>query len=192
MNHELLQPLVTYQANTLPMTTTSAAVMVILLDNAQEEWEIVLTKRAANLHAYSNHYSFPGGKRDDTDNNLYETAQRETWEEIHIEASTYQYITQLDDFHDRYGHLVRPFVVCMPKDVFLKQVQPSEDEIAFVYYFPFSSLSKLEDNPLLHSVTKRQPSYSYTDGDEFIWGLTAAILVHFANILFSDNRPLTK
>lgn len=187
-----LQRLTDYQPVTLPETIPSAAVMVILLQDEANQLEIVLTKRAMTLPTYAGHYSFPGGIRDAEDANMHATAVREIQEELNLLPDTYQPIAQLDDFQDRNGHLVRPFVSLITKTTFVAKHKISPAEIDRLYYFPLTKLHSLKDNPKLHYITQRRPSYSYTEGDVFVWGLTAAILVHLRNILSAEHDPLGK
>src|SRR5437879_5507287 len=117
----VLKALAQYQAIVQTETLISAAVLIILLfNNDNNELEIVLTKRAANLQTYAGDYSFPGGLRDLTDKDLYHTATREAEEELSLPPDSYQYISQLDDFMSHDGHLIRPFVVAMKKSDFEK------------------------------------------------------------------------
>lgn len=172
-----------YRPTQLMATPLRAAVMVIFLLDENDHVEIVVTKRSANLPTYAGHYSFPGGMADDSDNNLYHTAQRETEEELHLPYSAYSYIGELDDFQDHDGNVVRPFVVQMQKNAFMATYQISPIEIQEMYLLPIKKLFEFKDNPELHHITKRRPSYSYQDGSVFIWGLTAAILVHLRNLI---------
>ena len=188
----ILDTLSGYQPVVLPDTPQTAAVMVILLDNGINDLEIVLTERSRQLPTYAGDYSFPGGMSDSTDSDLYTTATREVQEELNITSAAYQRIAQLDDFMDRYGHLVRPFVTHMNKPDFEKNLKISPDEITQIFYFSLSKLDQIKDNPQLHHITKRRPSYSYAQGNVFVWGLTAAILVHLSNIIYNKNQALGK
>lgn len=181
-----------YQAITLPETSISAAVMIILLITEKNDLEIVLTKRAATLPTYAGDYCFPGGIKDPNDSDLYATAAREVAEELNLSANFYQPIGQLDDFHDHEGHLVRPFVILIRKDNFEKMHKESANEITDIYYFPVTKLIDIDDDPLLHHITHRRPSYSYINGPVFIWGLTATMLVHLGNILGVMSKPIGK
>ncbi|SRR5579883_2781521 len=181
-----------YQPQLLPETEATAAVMIILLIDPAGHLEIVLTKRAETLLTYAGHYSLPGGLRDASDSDLYATATREVQEELFLSSDTYQRIGQLDDFLDRYGRLVRPFVVMMEKETFEKNYKFSADEIDEIYYFSATKLSQIKDDPKLHAITKRRPSYAFSEGDVFIWGLTATILVHLSNIITGENKTVGK
>lgn len=191
-NSIILKDLALYKPSLLTPTSPSAAVMVMLLANEENTFEIVLTKRAPTLLTYAGDYSFPGGMRDEGDKDLYATAMREVEEELNIAPHSYQKIGQLDDFQDRFDHLVRPFVTLMEKKHFEKQHKKSDAEITQIYFFPLNHLSQLKDDPALHHLTRRQPSYSYTHEDVFVWGLTAAILVHVFNIISAKNKPFGK
>lgn len=179
-----------HRPTTLPLTAKCAAVMVIFLDNGNGIYEIVLTERSHDLKRYAGDFSFPGGMKDQPDADLYATAIRETQEELNIDLSNQPYLTQLDDFIDRFGHLVRPFVTIIDKPQFEKSLQIAKQEITRVYYFPLSKLPDININPEMSTLTRRHPSYTYTDDQVFVWGLTASILVHLRNILYAENQPV--
>lgn len=187
----IIDALTKYQPHLMNETKPSAAVMVILLIDEYENIDIILTKRTATL-TYAGDYSFPGGMRGSEDKNLYATAMREIKEELNLPDNSYQLIGQLDDFKDRFGHLVRPFITMMQKNDFEKLYQLSTAEISNIYHFPLNKLDEIADNPFLYDITKRHPCYSFSEGDVFIWGLTASILVHVLNIITGVNKPLGK
>lgn len=191
-NKSMIDILKHYQPMLLESTTPSAAVMLILLENGDNPFEIVLTKRAATLPTYAGDYSFPGGMHDATDTDLYATAVREIHEELDLSPNVYQPIGQLDDFQDRYGNLVRPFVSMMNKSEFLKIYKLSAAEITEIYFFPLTKLNEIYDEPKLHVITRRRPSYAYTQGKVFVWGLTATLLMHLSNIISQTNQPVCR
>jgi hypothetical protein len=86
-----------FSPTALPNTPLAAAVLVILLADANRI-EIVITKRATTLPTYAGHYSFPGGMFEEADEDLLQTAIRETAEELHLSANDYEMIGQLNDF----------------------------------------------------------------------------------------------
>jgi 8-oxo-dGTP pyrophosphatase MutT (NUDIX family) len=192
----LMQTLSQYQPILLAETNPCAAVMVILLVDGQNgtdtKIEIILTKRAASLPTYAGDYSLPGGIKDTSDLDLYATAVRELNEELAIPLGTYKLIGQLDDFEDRFGKVVRPFIAIMEKNNFEKLHKISTDEIASIYYFPLHELKDLEDMPELHTITRRRPSYAFRKENFFVWGLTAGILVHLWNIIGDEKKEVGK
>lgn len=189
----LLDKIKYYTANTIESTPLSAAVMLIILkENDEENFEIVLTKRSANLATYAGHYSFPGGMFDARDVDLYQTAIREVQEELNLGPKDYQYIGQLDDFTDREGNKVSVFVTCMAKTDFINKHKISSDEISELYLFPYKKLNQIKDDPSMHNLTRRNPSYVFHESKVYVWGLTASILVHFQNIINKTEKPVTR
>mgnify|MGYP001233437933 FL=1 len=62
-----------------------AGVLILLLkEDKDAEYKIVFTKRSTKLKTHSGEVSFPGGKWEEKDNSLYETALRESNEEINL------------------------------------------------------------------------------------------------------------
>ena len=179
----IIKNIAEYQPKLMPLTSQYAGVMVMFLSDAGNSIEIVLTKRAATLATYAGHFSLPGGMHDESDTDLYATAARELHEELGISPGGYEKIGQLNDFPDRYGNLVRPFVIMMKKSDFLAALVQSMDEIAEIHYLPISELPEIKADPELEIYTKRHPSYSYKKRNMYVWGLTAAILVHLWNVI---------
>ena len=63
-----------------------AGVMIILLQNDNDSGiKILFTKRSSSLSTHSGEVSFPGGKWEEGDKVLYETALRESNEEINLD-----------------------------------------------------------------------------------------------------------
>ena len=59
-----------------------AAVLVPLFVAVDGTLHAVFTERRADLRRHAGEISFPGGRRDEGDSHLCETALRETYEEI--------------------------------------------------------------------------------------------------------------
>eukprot|EP00753_Platysulcus_tardus_P003033 PLAT12192.1.p1 GENE.PLAT12192.1~~PLAT12192.1.p1 ORF type:complete len:350 (-),score=118.83 PLAT12192.1:51-1064(-) len=70
-----------------------------LLRSDDEHVQLLLLKRADNPRdSWSGHVAFPGGRRDESDADDYETAVRETLEETGIDlTSNFYYLGRLDD-----------------------------------------------------------------------------------------------
>ena len=179
-----------YQPQFLSETPHAAAILVICMEDEAKNLFLILTKRSSTLVTYAGDYSFPGGMRDENDLDFKATAQREVKEELNIDAEQYEIIGNLNDFLDRYGNLVKPFVAVINKKMFEEHYQKSLDEVESIYYFPLEELKKLDTNLDLEHITKRHPSYYYQNQDVMIWGLTASIMVHLSNIIFGLHRPI--
>ena len=69
-----------------PTKYKKAGVLILLIkDNDDEEYKILFTKRSEQLKTHSGEVSFPGGKWEEGDSNLYQTALRESNEEINLD-----------------------------------------------------------------------------------------------------------
>ena len=61
-----------------------ASVAILIIDDK----EILFIKRSENLPTHKGHIAFPGGKKENSDKNIVETALREAEEELFIEQSS--------------------------------------------------------------------------------------------------------
>ncbi len=188
MNKEfLVSRLTTYQAKSLPQTAVESAVLLLVVYDENGDLSVVITKRSENI-TYPGDYCFPGGVKDIFDRDFDLAVMRELREELSIGEEYYQMIAQLDDFHDRYGNRVRPFIAIISKNDFEDNFQISSDEISDLHLLPLSELSAIAESEELTKLTRRSPSYLYSKNDVRVWGLTASILVHFSNIIFNGNK----
>ncbi|MEM9391319.1 MAG: CoA pyrophosphatase [Bacteroidota bacterium] len=73
--------------------------VLILLYWKNGEWQIPLTLRHDYDGVHSGQVSLPGGKKDDSDVDVIETALRETQEEVGIESDGIEVIGQLTDLY---------------------------------------------------------------------------------------------
>ncbi len=191
-NKDIIDSISTYAPETATETPLSAAVLILLARDAQDNLFLILTRRPDTIATYAGDYCFPGGMRDTGEDDLKATIIREVSEELSLTQEYYQFIGQLDDFFDRFDNLVRPYVATIAREDFEKHSHISESEIEEIYYFPIENLPQLQINSTLEKLIGRHPSYSYTHDNVFIWGLTASILVQLGNIVFNLNKPLAK
>ena len=172
-----------------PETTASAAVLILLMHNEKEEVFLVVTKRSQQVSRYAGDYCFPGGLKELDDVEFIETLHREVEEELGMCPQSYHIIGQLDDFYDRYHHLVRPFVATIAKENFEARLGVEIEKLDF---FPLTNLQNFHEDKDLERITKRHPAYKYVEGEVVIWGLTASIMVHLYNILYDEHRAVGK
>ena len=66
------------------LPSRDAAVLIPLFFK-EDHAHVLFTKRTDNVEHHKGQISFPGGMRDPEDNNLLDTALRETWEEMGIQ-----------------------------------------------------------------------------------------------------------
>jgi 8-oxo-dGTP pyrophosphatase MutT (NUDIX family) len=106
-----------------PADGSRAAVAAILRPGA-EGAEVLFIRRAdRDGDPWSGHMAFPGGRRDEHDADLYETAVRETREEVGIDLEAHgTLLGRLEDLEAiagarRTGLVIAPFVFALDREV---------------------------------------------------------------------------
>ena len=166
-----------------PTKYKKAGVLILLIkDKDDEEYQILFTKRSEQLKTHSGEVSFPGGKWEEGDSNLYQTALRESNEEINLDMKNVTKLGPLNFLLSRHKIEVNPFVG------YLNQLQDFKGnfEIDEIFTVPISFLMN-EENIEYKEFNRKDlkvyiPSWVY-NGNR-IWGLTAMIAADFLNICF--------
>jgi 8-oxo-dGTP pyrophosphatase MutT (NUDIX family) len=151
-----------------------AAVMVPLYVAAGQLW-VLLTQRTDSLPQHGGQVAFPGGVREEGDENEVATALREAHEELAIDPSHVVVLGQLNDVWTPSGFLISPVVGAIPYPL---MVRPASEEVEAVVQVPFSYLAKPEvvEEEELEIAGERLASPIYHYGSHRIWGATARIL----------------
>lgn len=162
---------------------THAGVLVALYADG-ERLHAVFTKRREDLRRHPGEISFPGGRHEDSDADLLETALREAEEEIGLPADEVQVLGALQPTPTiATGYAVYPFVgVIAPGRAWTL----SPREVAAVLEL---SLEDLRAGYARRRLPRRGlpiRTDTYVVGDDLIWGATARILAD----LFDRVGPL--
>ncbi len=160
-----------------------AAVLALFYPDKNNQTRFLLTERASYNGAHSAQVSFPGGKIDEADKNLQETALRETYEEVGILSENITIIRQISDSYiPPSNFLVAPFMGLTNK----KPVFKPNNEVATIIEVLISDL--LDDNNL--SVINMETSYMknidvpcFKLNDYIVWGATAMMLSEIKDLL---------
>ncbi len=156
-----------------PTDARQAAILVPLYVDAGELWT-VLTQRTDKLPHHRGQIAFPGGSLEPGEE-PWESAVRETEEEIGIEASKILRIGELDEAETPSGFRIVPCVGAVPYPL---ETEPNVDEIEDVFAMPiqaFANPQGIEDRAVLIDGEERMLRI-YHVGSRQIWGLTALIL----------------
>tara|TARA_Y100000741_G_scaffold139967_1_gene105607 strand:+ start:752 stop:1351 length:600 start_codon:yes stop_codon:yes gene_type:complete len=163
-----------------------AGVLILLLkEDKDAEYKIVFTKRSTELKTHSGEVSFPGGKWEEADNSLYETALRESNEEINLNIENVTKLGNLNFLLSRHKIEVNPYVG------YLNKFQEFEGnfEIDEIFTVPISFLSDSKNVTYKEFNRKDLKVYipSWVYNGNRIWGLTAMITADFLNICFNAS-----
>lgn len=158
-----------------PRGWREAAVQILLADT--DHPDVTFIERANNLRNHAGQIAFPGGSREPEDASLIATAQRETAEEIGLDADRVEVLGVLSAASvPASGFDVTTVVSAWDGKADLRPVDLVEVEA--VHRFTIADLTSAE-----HRVTARHASGyvgpAFVFGDIFIWGFTG----HLTSVL---------
>lgn len=137
---------------------------------------ILFTKRTETVGTHKGHVAFPGGRADEGDADIVDTALRELEEEVGIKRGGVDVLGVCHDVTAITGVGVSPVVGYVGAvDVGGLVLQAAETEMAFT--LPLSTLIDPQHRSLQKLGMRQAPQF--TGGPHRVWGLTAWILDEF-------------
>jgi 8-oxo-dGTP pyrophosphatase MutT (NUDIX family) len=142
--------------------------------------ELLVIRRAENeFDPWSGHMALPGGGREPGDESVYDTARRETLEEIGVDLDEGRFLGRLDDVspHTMPGRLVVSTVVVAidaepgPLDI---------REVIEAFWVPVDRL--VDEEVEIPDFPGSWPAFTYRDY-YVIWGLTHRILTQLWGLI---------
>ena len=140
-----------------------ASVAILIIDYK----EILFIKRSENLPTHKGHIAFPGGKKENSDKNIVETALREAEEELFIEQSSIKPLGSLNHVDTvEYAFKVFP-IICETSD---KPDRFNENEVQDIYFLKIEDLEN-SDNWIYRGNYENDWIFNFQD--QILWGATA-------------------
>lgn len=175
-----------------PADAKQAGVLALLYPKAQD-WHLVFIERVSNhKDRHSGQISFPGGRFESTDQNLANTALRETEEEIGIAQDDIRVLGALSQLYIPVSNfLVHPYVGFID---YTPTFQPEISEVAAILETPFKTFLQKENIAKKaielpgNLVLKDVPHFSV--GDKVIWGATAMMMNEL--VVLTEQMSLTR
>ena len=160
-----------------------AAVLALFYPNKKNETTLLLTLRPSYRGTHSAQISFPGGKVEKTDQNLKETALRETFEEVGVQTSAIKIIRELTDVYiPPSNFLATPFLGFVDK-------QPTfilNHEVAKTIEILVSDLLNEHNMTTINLTTSYMKNIDvpcFKIDNHIIWGATGMMLSEIKELL---------
>ena len=158
-----------------------ASVLIVIYGG---EPKILMTKKSQILKIHAGEIAFPGGKFEPHDNNLLETALRESREEVNLSIRHEHVIGQLTPVTTLNSKFtIYPFVAVVRRLPRLKDNFEVE-AILNIPLFPLLRTMAPDPDPLHQSI---QEMYTFTFGGHLIWGASARMLKQICDIFVKNN-----
>ena len=148
-----------------------SAVFVPLIQR-EGTWHVLFIRRSETVSSHKGQIAFPGGRWEENDSTLQETALRETREELGETICPAQLLGTLPSVttHST-GYIIYPFVGILEEPLAL---EPDSWEVAEVLILPLS---------IFLTPTKDGEWVAFNYGTINVWGATARIMQHFITCL---------
>ena len=150
--------------------TKLASVLIIIF---AESPKILMIKKPITMNHHGGEIAFPGGKISDEDNDLLDTALRETKEETGITVEREKIIGQLEPVTTlNSGFTILPFVCILDK---IENLMPNSEVDKFLEIPLITFLETLanDSDPKHNSI---QEMYTFTFEKHLVWGASARML----------------
>jgi len=160
-----------------------AAVLIPVVKRS-EGLTVILTERALHLRHHPGQISFPGGKYEEHDVNLINTALRETQEEIGISAQQITIVGSLKPITTNSGFLITPFLAFIEEQ---HTIKIDNQEVRRILEVPVDFLLNSHNfyRHTLFANKHRGAIYCIPYQNDLIWGATAQILKNLQKQLIS-------
>ncbi|MHA1775769.1 MAG: NUDIX hydrolase [Promethearchaeota archaeon] len=186
-----------YHPQRLSIPSLTPAAVMILICKKKETLFLLMTQRSKTLKHHNGEMSFPGGKFDSSqDEDLLQTAIRETSEEIGLDPANIEIWGTLDDLPTLTGYIIRPFIGYIKNQLTSRDFFVNSEEVDEIVQIPFQFFLDLPkfDEILFKSNSKEFHLLSIiyhdkkTKKEYKIWGASAHILVNFFNIALNQQK----
>lgn len=165
-----------------PENARLSAVLLVMYPKNNSIYS-VLMQRPAYPGVHGGQVSFPGGKKEEYDGSLCETALRESNEELGIIPESVEILGELSSLYIPHSnYMVYPYVgYCNAMPNFV--LEPSEVEEVIEFPLAFLQKSDLRKQKKMKLKTGEIDVPYFDINNKAVWGATAMMLSEFAEVL---------
>ena len=167
----------------LPDDGSKRGAVIMPIFERNKELYVLFTKRTEHLNYHKGQISFPGGKQDETDESLYATGLRETYEEIGIKPERLALLGELNQIKTNSSNVLLSTFVCRLEYPFCTRL--NADEVEEIIIVPLKEL--MNDKKWQKGGVKTSEGEITTWFFDFdphvIWGATAKLVKMFLKLL---------
>ena len=158
-----------------------AGILVPVIDD-QGPPRILLTRRTESLSTHKGQVAFPGGRMEDADRDVVDTALRESEEEVGLPRDRVEILGQLDDMLTVTGDMIVTPVVGRVRR--LPPLVANPGEVARVFTIPLATLREPSGWTTRSWSTRKGPVpvYYFDYDGEVLWGLSAYVTLQLLNL----------
>ena len=153
-----------------------AAVLVPIVER-DGQYNVIFTRRSFYLRAHAGQISFPGGRIDEVDENIVQTAIREAYEEIGLEEKFISPIGMGDNYLSGTNYLITPIIAKIdPNAKFIA----NKGEVDEIFEIPFNNVFNKDNFEIREYHLQKIPRkfYAFNYKKYLIWGVTAGLIVN--------------
>ncbi|MGX1024932.1 CoA pyrophosphatase [Flavobacterium sp. CS20] len=166
------------------LNANRAGVLILFFPDSADDVNFVLILRKTYKGVHSNQVALPGGRYENEDRNLIQTALRETEEEVGVASSSVEVIRPMTELYiPPSNFLVKPTLAKIDyQPVFTKQESEVEKIIPVkLKDFILPSCIKTRSIQTSHNKEKQVPIFDLNG--HVVWGATAMMLSELREIL---------
>jgi 8-oxo-dGTP pyrophosphatase MutT (NUDIX family) len=173
----------------LPVIDRASAVLVPLYE-ADGELYVILTRRTWDLRSHQGEVSFPGGRHDAGDADLWATALRESREEVALDTASVECIGELDHLATVTSRsFIVPYVGALPAVRPATTANPAE--VSAVLHVPVAELldpAIFREERWRFPWTEDRPIFFFELVGDTVWGATGAMLRQLLGLVTGTLR----
>ena len=179
---DLLVRLGSISGKSIPNLGLIPSAVLVLLYLKNDEVNVLLNKRSETVEHHKNEISFPGGRMDKHDHSLFDTALRETKEEIGVSPDDVNMFGQLDQVETMTGYSITPYVGTIPEKYNFNINSAEVSKLLEIPLFKFNDVTVLRKE-LRYFNGNWLSKHNYVYEGHLIWGATANIIGNLVKIL---------